>query len=458
MRRLALALLFLPVLVAAQSLPPKAAVLHVADSLAAAFLADHQSPSVAVALVRGRDTLVFSAWGKADLENDIAASPRSVYRVGSVTKQFTSAAVMQLVEQGKVKLEDSIAAFLPALPAAWRGVTVRQLLNHTSGIPSYTDIGPSWVRRWGEQMRPDTILALVANTPMGFAPGTSWHYNNTGYVLLGMLIEKVANHSWGVDLQERFFKPLGLADTRNCLNVPLVPRRAQGYQPAGNGWTNAPYLAMSQPYAAGALCSTIGDLVTWNRALHTGKVVSAASYAMMTTPEGAAAKAALKYGFGLGRDTLAGRPVITHGGGINGFITANVWLPDGELSVTVLTNSGAARADRLMAQLVRAAVGVPLLKSPAVVATTAAQRARYLGVYALAFEGAARDFTVTERDGQLFGQLAGQEPLALLYYGNDTWGAAFDPDLRLTFSIRGEQASSLTLRQGGGDIGGHRKP
>lgn len=206
---------------------------------------------------------------------------------------------------------------------------------------------------------------------MDFAPGSKWKYDNTGYVILGMLIEKITGHSWAVDIQERFAKPLGLSDTRNCLTTPLIARRAQGYDPSGSGWANSTFLHMSQPYSAGALCSTIGDLVRWNRALHTGKVVSAASYTLMTMPEGAAKAGALAYGFGLGRAMMGERVVITHGGGIPGFITANAWIPSLELSITVLTNSGGAKPDDLMRQLARAAAGMsPVQPANAVPRTT----------------------------------------------------------------------------------------
>ena len=353
---------------AAQQLPSKAAVVRIADSLVAVYLADRQSPGVAVAVVRGNDTLVFNGWGKVDLENAVNATPRSVFRIGSVTKQFTAAAVLQLVQSGKVGIDDAITKYLTTLPSAWKTVTVRQLLNHTSGIPSYTGLGPVWQRRWGERMTPDTIVALTADKEMDFAPGSSWKYDNTGYVLLGMLIEKVAGRDWGTDMSERFFKPLGLSATYNCLNLPVIPGRAAGYEKAGEGWVNATYLEMSQPYSAGALCSTIGDLVTWNRALHGGKVLSAESYRMMTTPEGAAA--ARKYGFGMGRDTLVnGQTILSHGGGIHGFITSNAWVVQPALSVTVLSNSGSARTEPLMSQLVRASLGLPLLRPQAPVPT-----------------------------------------------------------------------------------------
>ena len=321
---------------------------------------------MAVAVVRGPDTILVQAYGMADLENEVPATAKSVFRIGSVTKQFAAAAVMQLAEQKKVELDKPIGSYLPTLPATWHRVTVRQLLNHTSGIPSYTSLGPAWAARWGEDMPPDTIVALTASKPLDFEPGTKFRYNNTGYVVLGMLIEKVTGRSWGDDLIERFSKPLGLTDTRNCLNEPLIPRRAHGYEKTEDGWKNAKYLSMSQPFAAGAMCSTVGDLTRWNRALHGGKVVSAESYKLMTTPEGAAAEGRMRYGFGLGQDTVAGRQAISHGGGIHGFITANTWVPSAELSVTVLTNSGSAKSGELLRKLTLAALGAPLDRKPLV--------------------------------------------------------------------------------------------
>ena len=442
--------------VTAQS-PAKASVARVVDSLAKDFIATRGAPAVSIAVVRDRDTLVMAGWGKADLENDVPATAHTVYEIGSITKQFTASAVMQLVEQGRVRLDDSIATYLPSLPPAWRAVTVRQLLNHTSGIPSYTDIGQRWVRRWGEEMPPDTLVALTANDTLWFKPGSKWRYDNSGYVVLGMLLSKVAERPWATDIIERFAKPLGLTDTRNCATQPIIKNRAHGYDAANGEWVNAQYLAMSQPYAAGALCSTVGDLARWNRALGSGQVVKPESYALMTTPEGAAATAPLKYGFGLARDTLAGRTLIAHGGGINGFITSNAWFPTERLSVTVLTNSGSARPDGLMAQVARAALGVPLLRPPAKVAITAAELARYVGVYALAVGAQSVDFTFTERNGELYGQLATQNPNPLIYIGNNTFAASFDPTLRITFTVENGKATKVSLTQRGLTSQGVRK-
>ena len=446
--------------VVAQPLPAARLVATRVDSLARAWIATRGSPGLSIAVVRDRDTLVFAAWGMAELENDVAATPRTVYEIGSITKQFTSAAVMQEVERGRVRLDDSIATYLPTLPAAWRPVTVRQLLNHTSGIPSYTNLGVRWVRRWGEEMPPDTLVALTAGEPMSFPPGTQWQYNNTGYVILGMLIEKVTSRSWADDVQARFAGPLGLPDTRWCDVKPIIARRARGYEPDGRSFRNAAFLAMTQPFSAGALCSTVGDLSKWNALLHGGRVVSATSYAAMTTPAGAAATGRMRYGFGLAADTLGGRTMIQHGGGINGFLSENAWFPDSRTSVTVFTNSGSGSPGKLMRQVARAALGIPLVQPPARIALSAAERAAYVGAYDLALPTGPRPFTITEQDGALFGKLdaPGQGTFELVPYGKHTFGAEADDTMRLIFTVDGGRASGFALQQRGTSMPATRRP
>jgi hypothetical protein len=248
-----------------------------------------------------------------------------------------------------------------------------------------------------------------------------------------------------------------MTSTENCLQAPLIRHRAQGYQPAKGGWENATYLEMTQPYAAGALCSTVGDLAKWDHALGTGQVVSTASYTQMTTPEGAAAKGWLRYGFGLSRDTLGGQQVIRHSGGINGFISDNAWFPDVQMSVTVLTNSGAARANDLLNQVARAALGAPLVRGPQRVNMTATQLEKYAGTYAMVLGGQSRDFTFFVKDGALMSQMQGQEAIPVIPYGNDTFGVGFDPDVRIVFTMSGDRATKVTLKQGGGTFVGDRK-
>jgi D-alanyl-D-alanine carboxypeptidase len=364
-RRIIAALLVVPIVAtfaSAQARPSNATIVHQVDSLARAFVAAGTTPSVAVSVARGGNIIVLAAWGKSDVEQNVDATAASVYELGSATKQFTSSAIMQLVDQGKVKLDEPIATYLPSLPEAWRAVTVHQLLNHTSGIPNYTSV-PAWPKRWGEEMSPDTMIAPTANLPMDFAPGTKYRYDNQGYVLLGMIIEHVTGKRWQTDLAERITGPLGLTNTRICDVSSIIPHRARGYDKVKDTLVNTPYFSVSQAFSAGAICSTAGDMARWDYALHTGKVVSAASYKLMTTPDGAAA--ASHYGFGLIIDTIAGHRMIQHGGSIPGFTSANAWVDGEELSVTVLANSLSGNPGLLSRQILHAALGLPPVTPPA---------------------------------------------------------------------------------------------
>jgi D-alanyl-D-alanine carboxypeptidase len=437
-------------------LPKAASVRRTLDSLGQDFAVNALVPGTAIAVVRGRDTLLFKAYGKANLELGVPVTVHSVFRIGSVTKQFTSAAIMQLVQQGKLAVSDTIGQWLPDLPVSWRGVTVAQLLNHTSGIPSYTELGEPWMKRWGEEMTGAAIVALTADKPFDFPAGTAWKYNNTGYVLLGMLIETRGGRAWGEAFAERFFTPLGMRATRHCENRPLIADRASGYsRNEKDEWLNAAYLAMSQPHAAGALCSTIGDLLTWNRALHSGKVVSEASYTAMTTPTGAAE--ARHYGSGLGIELLGTYKVVTHGGGINGFLTGNMYVPDAQLSVTVLTNGDYANPERIAHQLARAALGIPLEVPPKGIALSPAVMASYVAKFDLTID-APHLFSVYLKEGALYGMMDTQSPEKMIPLGNDTFGVAFNPDVRLIFTMVGGTPTKITLRRNGGAFEGTRRP
>jgi D-alanyl-D-alanine carboxypeptidase len=439
--------------------PSRAALQKTIDSLVTSALAEGPVAGMSVAVVRGRDTIVMKGYGFADLENDVRATPQTVYRIGSITKQFTSADVLRLVEEGKVSLDDSIGKHLATIPPAWRGVTVRQLLNHTSGIPSYTNAGPRWASRMRLDLPHDTLIGIIANDPMDFPVGSQWRYNNTGYYLLGMLIERVTGKPYGEGLGERFFTPLGLKSTVYCDMGPIIKHRAQGYiaDQRTKTFLNAPPLSMGQPFAAGSLCSTVGDLVAWQRALGSGRVVKPASYTAMTTPEGAAIGA--HYGYGLGRDTVLGHLRVAHNGGINGFNSVGQYYPDDSLNIVVLGNTNGPLVDRVADNIARAALGQKLISPPAPprdLPVTAEQRARYAGTYRMMLpNGQALELRIFERDGKLLSQATGQGEFALLYQGDDSFAPTFDPAVRLNFAP-GSPSPRVTLRQGAATMVGER--
>jgi D-alanyl-D-alanine carboxypeptidase len=321
------------------------------DARVARYQRDTYAPGVSVAVVRaGRDTLVYRGYGLANLEHDVPATPRTVYRIGSVTKQFTAAAVLRLAEQGRLSLDDSVGRHLPRLPAAWRGARIRQVLNHTSGIPASI---AGAVREW-DRMTPELLVPLLANEPLDFAPGAEFRYSNLGYIVLGLLIEEVAGTTYAHHVESTLLRPLGLHATRYCDVEPVIEHRASGYDAHDTVLVNAAYNPMRIPFSAGALCSTVGDLAAWNRALATGRVVNPASWARMTTPEGAARSSG--YGYGLFVRPIGGRPSFGHGGAVEGFRAINAYLPDDSLSVTLLTNLGRDGPEAIVGDVVLAAL------------------------------------------------------------------------------------------------------
>jgi CubicO group peptidase (beta-lactamase class C family) len=322
-----------------------------------AFMRRVRVSSVSAAVVRGDDTLLFKAYGLADREANRAATPRTVYEIGSVTKQFTASAIMRLVEQGKLKLDDDIGQYVPRFPLQGHRVTIRNLLNHTSGIRNYTAT-PAWRPHWADDLPPDSIPGFVANDKFDFEPGTKFAYSNTGYHLLGLIIEKVTGTRYANYVSQQFFSPFGLTQTRYCDSHPTDPRMARGYSEKDSVLAVAPYLSMTIPYAAGALCSTVGDFIAWERAFHSGRVVSAASYREMTTPPALPGGAPSSYGFGLAIGTLAGHRAITHSGGIPGFTTVQLYLPDDSVQVVVFTNSDEVGPEPVAFDLARVVIGV----------------------------------------------------------------------------------------------------
>ena len=231
-----------------------------------------EAPGAAVIVSRDGETLIRRAYGMANLELGVRMRPEMVFRVGSVTKQFTAVAILMLVQEGKLALEDEIMAFLPGYPVQGRRITIEHLLTHTSGIKSYTALPtfPSFKRK---SHKPAELIDLFKDEPFDFAPGEKFLYNNSGYVLLGAIIEAVTGLGYADFLRQRIFEPLGMSRTAYGYPGPIMPGRVPGYAWTGGGFQNADYLSMTVPYAGGALVSCVDDLARWNTALDAEEVL-----------------------------------------------------------------------------------------------------------------------------------------------------------------------------------------
>jgi CubicO group peptidase (beta-lactamase class C family) len=300
-------------------------------------------------------------YGLANLELNVPATPATVYEIGSITKQFTATAVMMLVEEGKIGLDDPISKYLDGLPDSWSGVTVRHLLTHTSGIKSYTNL-PSFLPNLRKDYKPEEIPQLSYEIPLEFEPGDRFAYNNTGYFLLGMILEKVSGKPYGELLRDRIFSPLGMASTRVNNPRDVIPNRASGYDWTGTGYKNAEYLSMTQPGGAGVLVSSVQDMAKWDAALYSDRLLKKSSLQQMWMPFTLNSGSKSNYGFGWGISNTPGHRGVSHGGGIPGFTTDIRRLLDDRLTVVVFTNSGSANPGAISQSI--AEVYVPALKPP----------------------------------------------------------------------------------------------
>ena len=283
-------------------------------------MAARHVPGVSVAVIKDGRVVLQRGYGLANVEHEVPATEQTMYQLASVTKAFTATAVLMLVEEGKLTLQTPLGTLMPDVPEAWAAVTVSQLLTHTSGIPSYTGL-PDFGKMMRKDFTPAELIALVRERPMDFAPGAQYRYNNSGYVLLGMIVEKVSGQPWDTFVETRIFKPLGMTTARmNDLGV-VVPHRAQGYAWVNGTLRNGEYVSPTQPYAAGALLVSVLDLVKWDAALTSGKLLKPESFAAMYAPAPLTDGKTSPYGFGWELAAYRTRPRIGHGGGIPGFST-----------------------------------------------------------------------------------------------------------------------------------------
>ena len=313
--------------------------------------------SGSVLLARDGKPLVAKGYGYANVEWQVPNTPQTKFRIGSITKQFTSMLIMQLREAGKIKLDDSVCAYVTPCPDTWKPVTIHHLLTHTSGIPSYTGIA-SWRET---NMVPKTVEQLIGvfrDLPVEWTPpGERYAYNNSGYFLLGVVIEKASGKKYEQALKDMILTPLGLNDTGYDWSTEIIPRRASGYSSRGGAVSNATVVHMQHPYSAGALYSTAEDLLKWDQALYTTTLLPEAAKTLMWTPF----KNNYAYGWMIVSPSAAtfGHKRIMHGGSINGFSSIIMRLPDSNVTAIVLSNNESANAGVIGRELLAIYFGQP---------------------------------------------------------------------------------------------------
>jgi CubicO group peptidase (beta-lactamase class C family) len=353
-------------------------------------------------------------YGLANAEHDIPNSANTTYRIASITKQFTAAGVLRLVDQKKLSLSDTLDKVMPEIlagaPAEWKKITVRQLLDHTSGMASYTDFTD--LRNFSlTPQTPRNMVALTAKQKMNFAPGEKFSYNNSSYIIAGMLIEKISGKPYDVFVRDELLKPAGMNHSGYAFNEVIIPNRATGYSQQGIDVVHAQHMDMSVPYAAGSLYATARDLVLWNRALHGQKLLSKSSHEAMV--DGG------KHGYGLGIGANKGSNGLIYGhtGGMPGVNTLLQYEPEVELSIVVLSNFDfvdAGAMGNLISEYVRRPTTIKLAHQYGE-RTTPIEKgewARISGRYR--DDKSNKEVTVGAIDGALFGFPAGQQAERLI--------------------------------------------
>jgi CubicO group peptidase (beta-lactamase class C family) len=348
------------VLVLALVTVPTLATADAVDEFLKSHMERHQIPGISLAICRDGQLVRAAGYGLANVELDVPVKPETIFQSGSVGKQFTAMAVMMLVEEGKLGLDDPIVQYFPGAPSTWKGITVRHLLTHTSGIKDWegkTDL--DYRRDYTE----NELVKIAMKLPPDFSPGTQWSYSNTGYVLLGILVHKASGKFYGDFLQERVFSPLGMASTRIISESDIVRNRAAGYTLEKGKLQNQEWVSPSlNTTADGSLYITALDMAKWDAALWARRFLKPESYDAMWSPVKLRGGATYPYGFAWGFDVQRGDRVIEHGGSWQGFRTAIVRYPDRKLSVIVLANLAEAEPERLataVAGLVEPALAWP---------------------------------------------------------------------------------------------------
>ena len=308
----------------------------------------------AVLVARSNDILLDKGYGFANLEWRIPNSPKTKFRLGSITKQFTAASILLLQEREKLNVNDPVKKYMPDAPVAWDKITIYNLLTHTSGIPDFIGF-PDYASLEPFATTPEQLVAWFRDKPLEFQPGDDWNYINSGYILLGYLLEKISGEKYEKFVQENIFKPLGMADSGYDSNSALIQNRASGYTPerrigsdsvvSTGRLVNARYIDMTIPFVAGGLYSTTEDVLRWQQGLLGGRLLSSASLKEMLTPF------KNEYAFGLFVGIINGHQVIDHGGRIPGFDTALVYYPEDKLTVVVLGNTDVETAPEIAIDL-----------------------------------------------------------------------------------------------------------
>lgn len=398
-----------------------------------------------ILVARNGKPIVSKGYGQANIELNVPNTPDAVFRLGSITKQFTGMAIAMLQQSGKLSVSDPICKYFSECPEIWKPITVNHLLRHSSGITNYTAF-PDFAKTTIIPITTAEMAERLRKEPLEFVPGEKMSYSNSGYFLLGIIIENVSGKPYADFLQENIFTPLGMEQTGYDDPVRIIMNRASGYQKRSGKIVNASYMDMSVPYAAGSLYSTTGDLLKWDQALYTERLVSRKTLEEIFRPE----KGDTGYTYGWNVGKRYGRLSVSHGGGIYGFATHIARYPDDRVTVIVLSNIQSAPAGPISNNLAAIVFGAAyeLPKERKEIALDPKVLESYVGEYQI---GTNIIVAITLENGKLMGQLGGQSKFSLLAE-SETGFFSRDVNAQILFTKDSDgKVTGFTLKQGGGN-------
>lgn len=350
------------------------------DDIVAQYYNDANAPGATVLVAKNGKPIYRKAVGKSNLELNVDMIPENVFMLASITKQFTAVAILMLEEQGKLSLDDPITKFIPDYPTKGKTITIHHLLNHTSGIKSYTSIGD--LRQVARQDKTlDELIDYFKNEPMDFDPGEAYAYNNSGYVLLGKIIEVVSGENYADFIHNHIFQPLEMNASQYGSNTKLIKNRAMPYEESDNGYVNASYLSMSLPHAAGALTSTIDDMLKWQNALTSNMLIKASTLQKAINGSNLNNGEHIDYGYGLSELIFKGSKGYTHSGGIFGTSTDGIYFIEEDIYVIGLSNCNCNNINGLTAKLAALAIDKPYPSMKDVIQLSEEQLKQWVGAY-----------------------------------------------------------------------------
>ena len=400
-------------------------------------------PGVSVLVAKNGKAIYSKGFGVANLESGIKAAPKNVFEIGSITKQFTAVGILMLEEQGKLSVNDDITKFIPDYPTQDKTITVHHLLNHTSGIKSYTNM-QSFISLARTDMTPTELIDKFKNEPMEFDPGTKFNYNNSGYILLGHIIEVVSGQSYEDFIQANIFDKVGMSNSYYGSMSKLIPNRARGYSKTETGYKNADYLSLTLPYAAGSIMSTTADLLKWQNSISANTLIKRSSLEKATNGSTLDSGEEIPYGYGWIKGDVNGSSTVEHSGGIFGFSSNGIYLPEENVYVIGLTNCDCGNVGAIVSNVAAMAIGKPFSKKEDAIALSNAQLSKWVGAYK--YDDAIRHITL--KDNQLFSQREGSTNLEI-YPMTDT-SFIFDGG-KTAYSFYTEKGNRMVTMTAGGN-------